>query len=263
VWILFEGGYGGLVLCSLILSDTIGIVEVAGGDISKKRLALELAALREDQKLPWVETDPARAIALVVEALDRHAAAGTSPPGEFARWQSLVASTPPAALPAPPAETDRAMLERAPELLELPEMAGWFLDPETVQGDAVDLLQARESRLVVSEQIKAEREEAILAHVVEREFGQDARVRWTRRLVEMSSIFSATGRPEPAAIADAAAAAFADPDRDPRHHPLARILARRSLEIAGEVALGRIKAADVSRKPGPVTAGDRRASSSR
>ena len=263
VWLLFEGGYGGLILCSLILSDTIGIVEVAGGDISKKRLALELAALREDQKLPWVETDPARAIALVLEAVDRHVAAGTSPPADFARWQALVGSTPPAALEAPPAESDPALLTRAAELLELPEMAGWFLDPEAVQSDAVDLLQTRESRLVVSEQIKAEREDAILAGVVEREFGPDARARWVRRLVEMSVIFRATGRPEPAAIADAAASALADAGRDPRHHPFARALARRSLEIAGEVALGRISAADVSRKPGPVTAGAGRASPSR
>ena len=36
-WILFQGSFGGGALCSLIFSDTIGIVEVAGGDITKKR----------------------------------------------------------------------------------------------------------------------------------------------------------------------------------------------------------------------------------
>jgi hypothetical protein len=33
------------------------------------------------------------------------------------------------------------------------------------------------------------------------------------------------------------------------HHPLARALAQRALELAGEVAAGRLRAADVSRKP--------------
>ncbi|PYM14811.1 MAG: hypothetical protein DMD81_16815 [Candidatus Rokuibacteriota bacterium] len=262
VWLLFEGGYGGLLLCSTILSDTIGVVEVAGGEISKKRLAHELAALREDQKLPWVETEPGRAIGLVLEALALHQAAGTVPPPDFARWQPLVSSTPPVTPPPPPTDVDPAMLERTGELLELPEMAGWFLDPDAVQSDALALLQARESRLVVSEQIKAEREEAIVASVIDREFAPDARTRWTRRLVEMSLIFRATDRPEHAALADAAAAALAGAAREARHQPFVRALARRSLEIASEVALGRVSAADVSRKPGPVTAGAARASSS-
>src|SRR5262249_1015667 len=178
VWLRFEAGYGGLLLCSSILSDTIGIVEVAGGEISKKRLAHELAALRQDQKLPWVETEPARAIGLVQEALALHRATGSAPPLDFARWQPLVESAAAVTPPSASAEIDSAMLERTSELLELPEMAGWFLDPESVQSDAVDLLQTRESRLVVSDQIKAEREDAILGNVIEREFDADARKRW-------------------------------------------------------------------------------------
>jgi len=47
----------------------------------------------------------------------------------------------------------------------------------------------------------------------------------------------------------AASAAFADPGRDVTQHPLARAMARRALELAGEVTLGRVSAADVSRKP--------------
>jgi hypothetical protein len=246
-WILFEGGFGGALLCSLIVNDTVGIVDVAGGEITKKRLESELAGLRASQKLPWLATEPARAVGLVAEALARHRAQGTSPPAAFARWQRLFegATAPePAALPA----GDPALAERAGELLELPELAGWFLDPEAVQVDALDLLEARESRLVVSDQIKAEREEAILGRVIERELLAEARGRWARRLAEMALVFDATGRAEPAAIARAAAAQLADPGADARRQPFAQGLARRALEIAGEVASGRIKASDVSRK---------------
>ena len=250
VWIVIEGGYGTLSLCSVIVNDVAGIMEVAGGDISKKRLEHELAALRAEQKLPWIETDPTRAVGLVAEALERHTSLGTSTPAELARWQRLIESTPPPEPLTSAPSTDPALLDRSPELIELPEMAGWFLDPEAVQSDALDLLQARESRLVVSDQIKAEREDAIVARVVEREFHPEARARWARRLLEMGLVFRATSRPEPATLADVAAAALADDGREVRHHPLARALARRGLEVAADVALGRVSASEVSRKPG-------------
>ena len=256
VWIVFEGGYGSLELCSLLLNDTAGIVEAAGGQITKKRLDGELAALRAEQKLPWIEADPRRAAGLVAEALALHATSGTAPPAPFARWRRFFEGVEPAAAPAPSAdagEVDAAALERSATLLELPELAGWFIDPEALHGDALDLLQTRESRLVVSDQVKAEREAAIVSAVVEREMTPEARARWARRLLEMALVFGQIGRAEPAALADAAARGFLDSARDVRHHPFAIALARRGIEIAGEIALGRLSAADVSRKPAPVT----------
>jgi hypothetical protein len=248
VWVLFDGPLGGQALCSLIVNDEVGILDAAGGEISKKRLETELAALRASQKLPWLEVEPSRAVALVGEAVTLHRERGTSPPAAFGRWERLFAPTP--APPLPPLTADAARLESSAALLELPELAGWFLDPESVQSDAVDLLQARESKLVVSDQIKAEREDAIVTRVVERELTAAARARWARRLIEMAFVFRATARPEPAATADAAAAALADESRAVTHQPFARALARRGLDFASEVALGRIPAAEVSRKPG-------------
>ena len=247
-WILFESAYGGGALCSLILNDVVGITEVAGGDITKRRLEAELASLRAAQKLPWVETEPARALGLVVEALELHRARGSSPPATFGRWQPFFAEVAPAGPPPLPA-ADPTLADRAAELLGLPELAGWFLDPETVQSDALEVQEARESRLVVSDQVKAERQEAILARVIEREFTQEARGRWSRRFAEMAWIFAATDRTEHAAIAAGAAAAFGESQGSLSHHPLVRALAQRALELASEVAAGRLRAADVSRKP--------------
>jgi hypothetical protein len=254
-WIVFESAFGGLDLCSLILSDTVGIVEVAGGEISKKRLGTELESLRRDQKLPWVETDPKRAVALVAEALELHRTLGTSPPAAFDRWRPRFQAVAAATAPATPAAPDAALVERAPELLELPEMAGWFLEPETVAGDAVELLQARESRLVVSDQIRKEREEALVARIVERDLHGPARALWSRRLLEMALVFRVLGRDAHAALAEAAAGALGDLARPVASQPFARALAQRALEVAGEVALGRMSAAEVTRRPGPVTRG--------
>ena len=262
VWVLFEGGFGGTALCSLIVNDTAGILDVAGGAITKKRLEEELKSLRASQKLPWIEVPPARAVGAVAEALALQARLGTSPPAAFDRWKSVFESArglpveaggPRHGPPDPPTagspRVDLTLAERATELLALPELASWFIDPESVQSDSLALLEARASRLVVSDQIKAEREASIVTRIVERELGPDVRRRWARRLDEMAFVFDATGRPEPAAIARAAAAALADESRDVTRQAFATGLVRRALEIAGEVAAGRLRAADVSRKP--------------
>src|SRR5439155_1546566 len=140
VWVLFEGGFGGATLCSLIVNDTAGILDVAGGDITKKRLEEELKSLRASQKLPWIEVEPARALRAVVEALTLHATLGTTPPAAFDRWKAPFESArglhagaggPRHGPPDPPA-ADTPLFERAGELLALPELASWFLDPESV-----------------------------------------------------------------------------------------------------------------------------------
>jgi hypothetical protein len=251
-WILFEGGLGGgLRLCSLILNDEAGIMDAAGGPIARKRLEAELRGLRESQKLPWVEVDGGRACALVAQALALHERLGTVPPPEFARWRKSFAGADRQAVGGERARepVDAAVLERSASLLELPELGGWFLDPARVATEALALLQARESRLVVSDQIKAEREAAILDGVIEAHFPAAARLRWAGRLREMADIFAMTGRAEAATLARQAAAVLADADRAAAAIPFVRALAARGLEMAAEVALGRARLDEVSRAP--------------
>jgi hypothetical protein len=248
-WVVFADRYGGLELCSVIINDVAGIMEAAGGAIARKRLERELAGLRESQKLPWVEFPADEVVARIAEALALHERLGTAPPAAFARWQRRFPTHASAEHTIAAPASDPVLAEHAGELLDLPELAGWFLDPEAVQPDAMRLMEARESRLVVSDQIRAEREEAILTEAVDRELPADARNRWARRLLEMARIFDATERPRPGALARAAAAELLDHQRAPHHVPFARALARRALEIATEVSSGRLSASDVSRQP--------------
>ncbi|MBI3028536.1 MAG: hypothetical protein HYY64_03390 [Candidatus Rokubacteria bacterium] len=249
IWILFEGPFGGWALCALIVNDQAGVLEAAGGAISKKRLEGELRSLRESQKLPWVESPPARATALVAAALALHARLGTEPPPEFSRWRGFFAEVPTPAEPEPPPLDDPTLLDHSRELLELPELASWFLDPGDLHSAALELLQARESRLVLSDQQKAEREAAIVERVVDAAFTSEGRRLWARRLMEMAWIFDATGREREGRLARATAGALLDDARAPRHLPFARGLAERGLAYASEVALGRVGAAQVSRAP--------------
>jgi len=280
-WILFEGGLGGgLRLCSLILNDEAGIMDAAGGPIARKRLEAELRGLRESQKLPWVEVDGGRACALVGQALALHERLGTVPPPEFARWRksfsgsstvsSLSGSSSAGAQKWPPhspsggqpshggqpsrgqlpaSDVDPLVLERSASLLELAELGGWFLDPGRVATEALALLQARESRLVVSDRVKAEREAAIIDGVIEAHVPAAARSRWAGRLREMADIFGMTGRADEAALARTVATALADADRSAATVPFVRALAARGLEMAAEVALGRARLDEVSRAP--------------
>jgi len=141
------------------------------------------------------------------------------------------------------------VLERSASLLELAELGGWFLDPGRVATEALALLQARESRLVVSDQVKAEREAAIIDGVIEAHVPAAARSRWAGRLREMADIFGMTGRADEAALARTVATALADADRSAATVPFVRALAARGLEMAAEVALGRARLDEVSRAP--------------
>jgi hypothetical protein len=255
-WVLFEeGGAAGLRLCSLVLNDRAGILEASGGPISRKALDRQLERLREHEALAWMETEPARAGALVREALALHARAGTEPAPGFSRWRPLFDALPPAPEPASgqgsAGDPDPALLERCAEVLTQPDLGGWCVDPAAVQEDALALLQARESRLLVSDQVKAEREAAIVDAVIERELTPEARQRWARRLAETALVFRATGREEPARLAEAAGAALAGEARPARAIPLARALALRGLALAADVALGRARLSDVSHQASP------------
>jgi hypothetical protein len=155
----------------------------------------------------------------------------------------------PIAAALPGAVDDPALLERSAELLARSELAGWFLDPSGVASDGVEWLQAQESRLVVSPQLKAERLAALVDRVVEAQFDAAARRRWGRRLEEQARVFIALARDEDARVAVAVARALADPAQPLRRVPFLRALAERSLEVAGDVATGRLSADAASRAP--------------
>ena len=261
LWLALRGPSGEWLLLSFLLSDEVGILDFQGGPVARKRLDSQVQALLEGGPLPWVELPPAVALGLVAEALGRHAETGAPPPGEFAPW--LLALDLPEAPPRPwvyelldpeAAAADPGLLERSGELFDARELGGWFLDPGRVQAEAVELLQLKESRLVVPDQVKAERQAAVVDKVIEAEFTPEARRRFGRRLEEQAAVLARLGREPEARIALAVALALADPEREPRRNPWVRRFVERGLEVAGEVSLGRASAEEASRRPRPPAA---------
>jgi hypothetical protein len=263
LWLVLDSPRGERTLVSAVVSDEGGVLDAAAGPISRRKLDQRLAALLADSPLRWIELPPAWGARLMLEAVRRHQARGTALPGDLGRWLAgLEANDTPAEPPvyarlAVDAITaDPTLLDRSAELFAVPELSGWFLDPLALSPDALELLQARESRLVVSAQTKAEREAALTDRVIDRLFDTEARGRWQARLEETAFVLIETGRGAEARLALAAARALADGARAARHVAFVRTLVAKSLEIAGEVALGRVSAADVSRQPrGPESPG--------
>ena len=251
-WILFEGGLGGqLQLCSLILNDEAGVLEAAGGAITRKRLATELSVLREHQKLPWVESDPGRASRLVAEALAIHAAAGTEPPSEFSRWRPFFPAAPPAPEDAPPSPARRTPVSPSARWSSWScrsSEAGSSIPARSTRRASRCSRRARADSSCPNKSRPSARRRSWTPSSTSTSRRRSAG-RWARRLSEMARIFGATGRDEPARLAGATAAGLADHDRPARHLPFARALAVRGLTMGGEVALGRAKLADVSRSP--------------
>lgn len=254
LWLTLAGPYGERTLLAAMLSDETGLVDFSSGAIPKKRVEERLRALRAESPLPWVAVPASWAWATLVAAADRARATGGVVPAELTRWIERLGT--PAAEPAPiharlpvVAAEDPTLLERSASLLALPELAGWFLDPASVSSESVEWLQARESRLVVSDQIKAERLAALVDRIIETRFDAPARQLWQGRLEEQAYVLLALGRATEAAVAVAVARALANGEGAVRRIPFLRALVERSLEIAGEVATGRLSAAAASRAP--------------
>jgi hypothetical protein len=256
LWLTLAGPYGERTLLAAIVSDETGLVDFSAGTLAKRRVEERLRALRAESPLPWVTVPAGWAWAHLVAAADRARAHGHPVPAELTGWLGRLGIPPAEAAPiharlpeTAPATEEPSLLQRSATLLTLPEFAGWFLDPLSLASDALEWLQAQESRLVVSDQIKAERLAALVDRVIESRFDDATRHRWQARLEDQAYVLLALGRAPDAATAVAVARALADPDTAPWRIPFFRALVERSLQIAGEVATGRVSASAASRAP--------------
>jgi hypothetical protein len=251
LWLTVEGPYGERTLLAAVLSDVAGVVDFSSGAVPKKRLDEQLRKLRAETALPWVEVPPSWAWALLAEAAAR--TVDRPVPAALGGWLARLGTPGPPAAPLDESLAAAAvapgLLERSAALAETPELAGWFLDPTSLASEGLEWLQARESRLILSEPLKAERRAAIVDRVIETRFDPAARRRWQRRLEDEAYVLAALGRREPAALAAAVARALADPGQAPRHIPFVRALVERSLAPAGAGATGRHSPEEASRSP--------------
>lgn len=241
IWILMERSLGVPGLIALHISETQGIKECTALNLGKKKLAEQLDRIKKMEDLTVVEVPVTYGQLLVREAYHMNLKAGVEPPLEYRKWQKAmeygeISGTSPAIYQELREEEVRlnpALLEESSDLLSLPEFSSWFFDLDSVATYALELLEARQSRIILSDWARQEREARIIGKAVEGLFSDDYPFLFKRRLEEMAYILWKIDRLEEAKKALAAALALGeDGNQSLREHPLISAMVLRSLNLA-------------------------------
>jgi hypothetical protein len=234
----------------------VGLKASSVTDTTRRRYREQLEAWKARQAhLSWVQLPTRYASQLVGEALDLNRESGFTVPKEFQLYQAAIRDL---ALPferalvyteLPAAEVtlNPEFLEDSPELLEEEELKGWFFGFDEVHRYSLDLLQARQSRIVLSEQLQQERINGILANAIREVVTPPIQRGLQRRLEETAYVFLRSDRSLQARRAVAAAQQLREGALT--LSPLLRAMMERSLEIAAEVETAKVPLDLVRRSP--------------
>jgi hypothetical protein len=253
LWLLAERPLGGIYAIGMALNDQVGMRLCAVDESTRRRFEQNLQRRREESEVPWVRLPGDYARRLVGEALELNRESGVAVPRDFQFYQRAVEEpTLPFEqaliydqIPAAEVKLNPDLLEASAGLLGEPELRGWMFDFDAVRGFALDLLQARQSQIVLSEQLKAERQQRIVANAIRDVVTPTLQRGLLRRLEETAYIFQQTDRSHQARLALAAAQRLGEGGSS--LHPLLQALMLASLEIAAEVETGQIPIETVRR----------------
>lgn len=255
LWLAAERPLGGIYSIGLVLNDIVGMKGCSVDESTRRRFQARLAQLRQASELPLVSLPPDYGRQLIGEALELNRESGFTIPQEFQIYQRAIeAPAPPferalvyQEIPAAEVTLNPELLDETPALLEEPELRGWIFGFDEVRGYALDLLQARQSQIVLSEQLKQEREQRIIASALRDALTPAVQRGLRRRLEEMAYLFLRTERPRQARLAVAAAQRLAEGATS--LHPLLQAMMRLSLELASQAETAQLPIELLQRSP--------------
>ena len=229
---------GGILHLLAVVNDPEGLKEVGLSETTRKTLREARESLRDRHDLRMVEADWRYCDFLIGRAVGWARVHGHTISGDYTALRAKLTTQPPAAdlppliagrLAADAVRGDaRALLESA-VLLEEPEFRTWFFGPEVLKPYLDEMVQVRDSPLVLNEMQQQERFRAIIERAIEEVFGGERQASWVRRLEEMAYFFHAAGRADQARSAYAAALALAASTHGGREIPFCEHLARTSM----------------------------------
>jgi hypothetical protein len=212
--VLFTGAArGGVDVAQLVLSDESGVVSAELAPLGRKAYREFLERLFALKQMMVVETPRAYARSLVARALDLNAVARRPVPASFNDVAFLLGPavgpmpSPGRTLPHP--ENEPALVLKARELFDLPELATWI--PPDKDADAFDR-KAREitsSALYIDEAQKSAALQQLVAASVEAFWTKLQRDRYAERLFDVAWLFTRAKREDHANLAVASASALA------------------------------------------------------
>jgi hypothetical protein len=204
VW-LTKPRAGGLLHLFAVVSDPEGLKDLNLAEVSRKGLRSIRQDLIDKHEIQMIDADWRYCDFLIDRAFQWSSSRGETG-GDYPGLRAHFTKEP-VTLMEPPiygevdreeVQADTELLEESTSLLDEKEMRTWFLDPETVQPYLDELIEVRDSPLVLNEAQQGERLSTVVGRAVEEMFGGDKRESWQRRLETMAHFFHATGRAEAA-----------------------------------------------------------------
>src|SRR5579871_1663832 len=214
LWIAADRPLGGIYMVALEINDVRGLTDCVGRDTTRKRFAEQERSMREKDLVAWVELPIPYARQLVQEAVSLARESGSGVPASYALWADTIGE--------PPAPFERALVydeinpvevrlhptleNETPLLFEQPEVEPWFFPPERVRKYLLQLMQPASSRLLITPESDAERQQRIFREAAKELLPPNALHGLRRRLEETAYIFLRSDRAADARRAVAAAA---------------------------------------------------------
>jgi hypothetical protein len=234
---------GGLAHVFAVINDPEGLREVTLAETTRKAIREARQALLEQHDLRMVDAD-GRYCDFLIDRGFHWATARNQPisgdwPGLRAQlFKEPVKEMPPLILSVADVAAVRADTQLVAEsqlLVDEKELRTWFFAPDEVKPYLDEMLQIRDSPLVLGEAQQTERFRALVERAIEELFGGEQQAVWVRRLEEMAYFFHVTGRPEQGKRALAAGLALAASTHGGRNIGVCEALARTSLAALWEM----------------------------
>jgi hypothetical protein len=246
-YVILEGPpevLGGNFLVARV-SDREGFKECVLLSLKRKQQAEFWEHFREQGLMEWISPPPAYAVWLLEEAYGSHPDAGSGASQYaalrekiFQHWAHPEAAPDLEAAPPalPPGEHTR-VLEQSRKLALDPLFHSWLPGPEEIAPWLQKLQEVQDSPLVLSDQQKQVRSDAVLDEATRALYPLESRADWRRRLLVTSYYLELKGRKEDSRAARAAAADLETPDRSALtgENPFLKGLVQYAVHLAWEI----------------------------
>ena len=252
VWLVRPQAPQGVAAFHALVNDVQGIMDFQAFETTRKKFHEYSAVFRKQAPGEIIEADPDYCLGLVIEASEINQKRGEAPPGDFAKWRTLLGSPPP--LPLKPIiylhlkeeewKNRSDLLDRAASLFETPSFEAWFLEEEEAKKYLSLLKEASESRLVLTPYQKETRVLEIYRQAVDELFPPERRALFRRRLEEMSYILWKAGMEEDAQMCLVAGLRMESEGGILSPHPFLLELVKRSLTAGLEEEARKTKKED-------------------
>ncbi|MCC6749451.1 MAG: hypothetical protein IT371_17435 [Deltaproteobacteria bacterium] len=208
VW-LAEPGRKGLLLHWARASARTGLLEFTTGRVNRRTLRQDLQALQKQVSAVPVTADEARWF--IHDAARRCEALGRGLPSTFLRASSLLGPAPRTPHPALTLPATQVSEEKLLALFELRELRAWVPESEPLRRLMLKLQELATSRLVISDEVRAEQVRALVDQAVADYFTVERCAAARTVLLDTAHLLAAQGRSEEALAARGAAELFVHP----------------------------------------------------